>query len=160
MLKLILTGLWVCIVTLGAVWFSISRATAPAEHADATPKVETELLKGESISIPMIADGAVQGYFIGRVSFIVDKVKIKGVPRWRLRPRTLLTALLVVFVDCVKELPATMLLRPFNYETLATRVHEKASLENLGDAAPPALLVSAVGLAAVVVLARANLRRR
>lgn len=77
MLKLILTGLWVCIVTLGAVWFSISRATAPTEHADATPKVETELLKGESISIPMIADGAVQGYFIGRVSFIVDKVKIK-----------------------------------------------------------------------------------
>lgn len=70
------------------------------------------------------------------------------------------SALLLVFVDCVKELPATMLLRPFNYETLATRVHEKASLENLGDAAPPALLVSAVGLAAVVVLARANLRRR
>ena len=60
----------------------------------------------------------------------------------------------------IAHLPATMLLRPFNYETLATRVHEKASLENLGDAAPPALLVSAVGLAAVVVLARANLRRR
>ncbi len=46
------------------------------------------------------------------------------------------SALLLVFVDCVKELPATMLLRPFNYETLATRVHEKASLENLGDASP------------------------
>lgn len=77
MLKLILTGLWVCIVTLGAVWFSISRATAPVEHADATPKVETELLKGEAITIPMIADGAVKGYFLGRVSFIVDKARIK-----------------------------------------------------------------------------------
>lgn len=68
------------------------------------------------------------------------------------------SALLLVFVDCVKELPATMLLRPFNFETLATRVHEKASLENLGDAAPAALLVMAVGLAAVALLARANLR--
>lgn len=77
MLKLILTGLWVCIVTLGAVWFSISRATAPAEHADAAPKIETELLKGEAINIPMIANGAVQGYFLSRVSFIVDKAKIK-----------------------------------------------------------------------------------
>jgi iron(III) transport system permease protein len=70
------------------------------------------------------------------------------------------SALLLVFVDCVKELPATMLLRPFNYETLATRVHEKASLENLGDAAPPALLVMMVGLLAVALLARANLRGR
>jgi iron(III) transport system permease protein len=68
------------------------------------------------------------------------------------------TALLLVFVDCVKELPATLLLRPFNYETLATRVHEKASLEALGEAAPPALLVIAVGLVAVGLLARANLR--
>ena len=68
------------------------------------------------------------------------------------------TALLLVFVDGVKELPATLLLRPFNYETLATRVHEKASLENLGDAAPPALLVIAVGLMAVGLMARAQLR--
>lgn len=70
------------------------------------------------------------------------------------------SALLLVFVDCVKELPATMLLRPFNYETLATRVHEKASLENLGDAAPAALLVMAVGLAATALLARSNLGHR
>lgn len=67
------------------------------------------------------------------------------------------SAVLLVFVESVKELPATMLLRPFNYETLATRVHEKASLENLGDAAPAALLVMAVGLMATVILARANL---
>ncbi|TMV89474.1 iron ABC transporter permease [Thioclava sp. BHET1] len=67
------------------------------------------------------------------------------------------SALLLVFVDCVKELPATLLLRPFNYETLATRVQEKASLERLGEASPAALLVSLVGLLAVLVLARANL---
>lgn len=66
------------------------------------------------------------------------------------------TALLVVFVDCVKELPATLLLRPFNFNTLATRVFELASLERLGEAAPAALVVMAVGLAAVALLARAN----
>ncbi|WP_296762585.1 iron ABC transporter permease [Sediminimonas sp.] len=66
------------------------------------------------------------------------------------------SALLLVFVDCVKELPATLLLRPFNFNTLATRVHDQASLENLGDAAPAAILVIGVGLAAVGLLARAN----
>ncbi|MBO9401829.1 iron ABC transporter permease [Shimia sp. R9_3] len=66
------------------------------------------------------------------------------------------SALLLVFVDCVKELPATMLLRPFNFDTLATRVHEQASLENLGDASPGAILIVLVGLVAVGLLARAN----
>ena len=66
------------------------------------------------------------------------------------------TALLVVFVDCVKELPATLLLRPFDYNTLATRVFEQASLERIGDAAPPALLVILVGMGAVALLARAS----
>ena len=67
-------------------------------------------------------------------------------------------ALLLVFVDCVKELPATLLLRPFNYDTLATRTHEQASLERIADAATSGLLIVAVGLAAVLVLARASRR--
>ncbi|MCA8882596.1 MAG: iron ABC transporter permease [Rhodobacteraceae bacterium] len=66
------------------------------------------------------------------------------------------TALLLVFVDSVKELPATLLLRPFNVDTLATRVYGQASLERIGDAAPPAMMVIGVGLAAVLVLARSN----
>lgn len=66
------------------------------------------------------------------------------------------SALLLVFVDAMKELPATLMLRPFGYNTLATRVHEKASLENLGDASPAALMICAVGLCAVALLARAN----
>ncbi|HQY44938.1 MAG TPA: iron ABC transporter permease [Paracoccaceae bacterium] len=69
-------------------------------------------------------------------------------------------ALLLVFVDCVKELPATLLLRPFNFDTLATRTHERASLEKLSEAAPAALLIIAVGLVAVVLLARATRRSR
>lgn len=67
---------------------------------------------------------------------------------------SLAAALLLVFVDSVKELPATLLLRPFNYETLATRVYDNASLENLGEASPAALLVVLVGLCAVALLAR------
>lgn len=67
---------------------------------------------------------------------------------------SVLTALLVVFVDCVKELPATLLLRPFNYNTLSTRVFELSSLERLSEAAPAALLVMAVGLVAVIIMLR------
>ena len=66
------------------------------------------------------------------------------------------SALVLVFVDCVKELPATMLLRPFNFSTLATRTHDQASLENLPQAAPAALLIILVGLLAVGLLARAS----
>jgi iron(III) transport system permease protein len=66
------------------------------------------------------------------------------------------SALLLVFVDAVKELPATLLLRPFDFDTLATRVHAKASLENLTQAAPAALMITLIGLAAVALLARAN----
>lgn len=66
------------------------------------------------------------------------------------------TALLLVFVDCVKELPATMLLRPFNFETLATRVHVQASLEDLPNAAPGAILIVLIGLCAVSLLAKVS----
>ena len=64
------------------------------------------------------------------------------------------SALLLVFVDGVKELPATLML--FHHDTLATRVHAKASLEDLAEAAPAALVISLVGLAAVALLARTN----
>ena len=64
------------------------------------------------------------------------------------------SALLVVFVDCVKELPATLLLRPFNFNTLSTRVYELASLERINEASPAALVVVLMGLAAVALLAR------
>ena len=66
------------------------------------------------------------------------------------------SAVLVVFVDCVKELPATLLLRPFNFNTLSTRVFELASLERIGEASPAALMVVALGMAAVALLARAT----
>ena len=70
MLKLIATGLWVCIVTLAAVWFSISQATKPPESADAAKaKVDTEVVKVETISIPVISKGGVKGYFLNGFTF-------------------------------------------------------------------------------------------
>ncbi|MBL4807123.1 MAG: iron ABC transporter permease, partial [Rhodobacteraceae bacterium] len=71
---------------------------------------------------------------------------------------SVLVAGLLVFVDAVKELPATLILRPFNFDTLATRVYGHASLENLGEAAPAALLVTLAGLLPVILLAKAGNR--
>ncbi|MEM1272333.1 MAG: iron ABC transporter permease [Pseudomonadota bacterium] len=64
----------------------------------------------------------------------------------------LLTALLIVFVDVMKELPATLILRPFNYDTLAVQAHRLASDERLQEAAVPSLVIGAVGLIPVAVL--------
>ena len=67
---------------------------------------------------------------------------------------SVLTALLLVFVDVLKELPATLVLRPFNFNTLAVRTYELASDERLADAALPALAIVLVSLLPVILLAR------
>ncbi|MEJ2533482.1 MAG: iron ABC transporter permease [Halioglobus sp.] len=67
---------------------------------------------------------------------------------------SLLTALLLVFVDILKELPTTLILRPFNFNTLAVRTYELASDERLADAALPALAIVAIGLLPVILLNR------
>ena len=72
-----------------------------------------------------------------------------------IRP-VLLSALLLTFVDCMKELPATILLRPFNFETLATTVFEAASREAFEEAALPSLAIVLVGLLPVIYLARTS----
>jgi iron(III) transport system permease protein len=64
----------------------------------------------------------------------------------------LLTASMLVFVDVMKELPATLVLRPFNFDTLAVRVYQYASDERLVEAAAPALAIVIVGLIPVIFL--------
>jgi len=71
-----------------------------------------------------------------------------------LRPG-LLTALLVVFVDCMKELPATLLLRPFNFDTLAVGVYHQAGDEMIERASLGALVIVAAGVIPIIVLTRA-----
>jgi len=67
---------------------------------------------------------------------------------------TVLTALLIVFVDVMKELPATLILRPFDFNTLAVRAYELASDERLADAAAPSIMIVLVGVLPVIVLSR------
>lgn len=131
---LVLTGSATALVLAYTVrFFAIGQGAADAAMGRVSP------------SLPMAARslGRSQGQVLGQIYYPL----IRG---------SIASALLLVFVDCVKELPATLLLRPFNYNTLATRVHDQASLENLGNAAPAAILVILVGLAAVGLLARAN----
>ena len=61
---------------------------------------------------------------------------------------------LLVFVEVLKELPATMILRPFNYDTLAVIAHSYASDERLGEAALPSLLIPLVALLPMIFVAR------
>ena len=69
------------------------------------------------------------------------------------------SAVLLVFIDAMKELPATLILRPFNFETLATRVYRLASDERLGEASTAALAIVAVGAVPALLLAISTRRR-
>jgi iron(III) transport system permease protein len=70
----------------------------------------------------------------------------------------LATGALLVFVDCMKELPATLLLRPLGFETLATHLYGEAIRGTYEDAAIAALLIVAVGVLPVIVLTRVGAR--
>lgn len=72
---------------------------------------------------------------------------------------SVLTALLLVFVETMKELPATLILRPFNFDTLAVQAHRLASDERLAEAAVPSLVIALVGLVPVLLLGRQMSRR-
>ena len=67
---------------------------------------------------------------------------------------SLLTAALIVFVDVMKELPATLILRPFNFDTLAVQAFRLASDERLNGAAVPSLVIAAIGLVPTILLCR------
>lgn len=66
----------------------------------------------------------------------------------------LITASVLVFVDTMKELPATLILRPFNFETLATQVYNYASVGQIEEAALPALIIVGVGVIPVFLATR------
>ena len=81
-----------------------------------------------------------------------------GTTLWRvhlpLLRGSLFTAALLVFIDVMKELPATLVMRPFNFNTLATQVFTLASDERLAEASTAALAIVAAGLLPVLLLAR------
>ena len=73
---------------------------------------------------------------------------------------SLLTAGLLVFVDVMKELPATLVMRPFNFDTLATQAFTLASDERLAEASSAALTIVAVGVLPLIVVSWQITRRR
>lgn len=73
--------------------------------------------------------------------------------------RSALAASLLVLVDVMKELPATFVMRPFNFDTLAVQAHNLAADERLAEAATPALTIVAVGLVPLIVLSRMMLKK-
>lgn len=75
-----------------------------------------------------------------------------------LRP-SIFAACLLVFVDVMRELPATLILRPFNFDTLATQVYRLASDERLAEASGAALLIVILGVLPVVLLQRTKVPR-
>ncbi len=79
---------------------------------------------------------------------------------WPLMRGSVLSAALLVFVDVMKELPVTMILRPFNFDTLAVFAYQMASDERLDGAAGPSLVIVLAGLIPVILLCRAMSRSR
>ena len=73
---------------------------------------------------------------------------------------SLLTASLLVFVDVLKELPATLILRPFNFNTLAIRTYELANQERLAEASSSALMIVLAGIIPVIILSKSISRSR
>jgi len=99
-----------------------------------------------------------------RVPVAIDETaRMLGASRFRLfvrlhaplLRRASLAALLLVFVDVMKELPATLVLRPFDSDTLAVVAYQLARDERLGEAALPSLAIVLVGLLPVILLSRA-----
>ncbi|WP_291721471.1 ABC transporter permease [Bernardetia sp.] len=104
--------------------------------------IESQLLKiGNSLEAAsrMLGKNAIQTFF---------KITLP-----LLRP-AMLTALLLVFVDVSKELPLTLILRPFNYDTLATKAYELADQEFVAQSALPALLIILISLLPAILLSK------
>lgn len=98
-----------------------------------------------------------------KVSITLDEAsRSMGLSHWKTLRRvnmpllqgSLLSAALLVFIDVLKELPLTLILRPFNFDTLAIRAFEYASDERVAEAAPAAMIIILVGMVPVIILNR------
>ncbi len=130
-------GFWISTTAIGVIWAYLVRFTAVALHT----------VQSGYNQVPTTLD---------------ETARMLGVSGWSLwwrvhRPllvRSSLVAGLLVFVDVMKELPATLVLRPFDHDTLAVVAFQLAKDERLGEAALPALVLVLVGLIPVILLSR------
>jgi iron(III) transport system permease protein len=130
-------GALVTTTVLGVVWAYLVRFTA----------VALQSIQSGYARIPASLDdsarmlGATSASLLARV-------------HWPLLRKSTAVAALLVFVDVMKELPATLVLRPFNHDTLAVVAYQLAKDERLHEAALPSLALVAVGLIPVILLSR------
>ena len=90
---------------------------------------------------------------------IAAAIALESAAVWRLALSGSSTGALLVFIETLKELSATILLRPFNFNTLATLVYEDASRAKVEDASVPALIIILAGLVPVLLVSRSIDRR-
>jgi iron(III) transport system permease protein len=130
-------GYWITATVLGLVWAYMVRFSA----------VALQSVQSGYARIPVSLDDSAR--MLGTTGLgLMARV------HWPLLRRSTLAASLLVFVDVMKELPATLVLRPFNSDTLAVVAYQLARDERLGEAALPALSLVLVGLIPVIMLSR------
>ena len=135
-------GYWVTATVLGVIWAYVVRFTG----------VALQSVQSGYAKIPTSFDDSAR--MLG-----VSGVRLLKRVHFPLLTRSTAAAALLVFVDVMKELPATLVLRPFNSDTLAVVAYQLARDERLGEAALPSLALVLVGLLPVMLLSR-TLRSR
>ena len=135
-------GNWVTATVLGIVWAYMVRFSA----------VALQTLQSGYSRIPQSFDDSARVLGSSGAGLLARV-------HWPLLKKSIAVAGLLVFVDVMKELPATLVLRPFNSDTLAVVTYQLARDERLGEAALPALVLVLVGLLPVALLSR-TLRSR
>ena len=125
------------------------------------------LVYASSIRFYGVASSSIAAAYARLPLHLDDSARVLGVSggnafvrvHWPALKRSAFAATLLVFIDTLKELPATLTLRPFNFDTLATQTYNLVKDERLGEAALPSLLILLASLPAVALLARVNHRK-
>ena len=134
-------GYWLTATFLGLIWAYMVRFVA----------VALQSVQSGYTRVPSSLDDSARMLGISGLSLM-------RLVHWPLLKKPLAAAGLLVLVDVMKELPATLVLRPFNTDTLAVMAYQLARDERLGEAAMPSLALVLVGLLPVILLSR-TLRR-
>jgi iron(III) transport system permease protein len=131
-------GFWITASILGLIWAYLVRFCA----------VALQSIQSGYARIPHSLDDSARTLGVTGLA-LLSRVHAP------LLKRSVFAAALLVFVDVMKELPATLVLRPFNTDTLAVVAFQLARDERLGEAALPSLALVLVGLIPVLLLSRA-----
>jgi iron(III) transport system permease protein len=131
-------GFWITASILGLVWAYLVRFSS----------VALQSIQSGYARIPHSIDDSARTLGVTGLA-LLSRVHAP------LLKRSVFAAALLVFVDVMKELPATLVLRPFNTDTLAVVAFQLARDERLGEAALPSLALVLVGLIPVLLLSRA-----